>query len=280
MTLVCYLYYEEAIGQVLDLIARLRKHLDVSRVLIVYDQRRLRGEDLVTSDAQVRVLPYAGDDWEFGAYQLGLDESDWRRGGLVFLNDTVGRNYPFFAGDLRRFADGCRTAAASDGPVVVGKIEQSTCAYSLLGREFDAWIRSNIFYLNAPALDAIGAELFDAAVFRAPVVEDGRLRVGLPVSPELEAHLLNWLSPSAGKAGWLAHARQTAADPAVLRGKLGSILLEKHLSARLRAAQAKFVSYEPVGTSPVHALAVWLFFKRRGWLRRTSQRRTDQRASS
>lgn len=281
MTLVCYLFYEHAIEHVLDLIERLRRELEVSTVFLVYDRRSLHGENLARGVSGVRIVPYGGEDWEFGAYQLGLNNSDWQGGpGIIFMNDTAGRNYPFTSADLLRFARQCRMASASAEPTIVGKIEHGAGGFSLLGRPFDAWIRSNIFYLNAPALDALGGEIFDSRVFRAPVVQDGRLSVGLPVSPALEAHLLNWLSPDSGKAGWLGHTEQRVADPAVLRGKLGSILLEKHLSARLQAARARFAQYEPEGMSPLHALAVWLFFKRRGLQRRISQRRARQRASS
>jgi hypothetical protein len=287
MKLVCYLHYPGSLAHVRRLTQRLCQMLDPDEQVWVYDARRLSPADLVGLDASIRLLPYGGEDWEFGAYQLGLDAlTGPAASAVVFMNDTAGRNYPLPAGDLRRFALHSRLAEACSQPCIVGKIErrgqggQGGWSDELAGLRLDRWIRSNLFCLNAPALGLLSHRLFDPAIFRAPHLRGGQLVVGLPVSSAFEQYLLSWLSPAAGASGWLAHAGQAVADPAVLRDKLGSILLEKHLSARLQEVQAELLSYEPASPSLRHAWAVWLFFKRRGLQRRWRALRGAQRASS
>lgn len=269
MTLIAYLFYEQAVEHVLQLVARLRTQLSVSEIVLIYNRRNLNSSVIALNDSSIRLVPYAGSDWEFGAYQLGLSEAAWRGGrGVIFLNDTAGRNYPFSRSDRCRFVAACQAASAGSEPAVVGKIESTGCTYKLMGRDFNRWVRSNLFYLNAAALEALGGTLFDSAIFHAPRWHGECLDVGVPMSKELEDYLRCWLSPEAGGAGWLAHTQQTGIDAGILRGKLGSILLEKHLAARLLASGAKLVQYEPDGPSPLHRFAVWLFFKRRGLQRR------------
>lgn len=268
MKLTCYIFEASTAGYTFRLVERLCEQMKITAVSVVY-RDALDGKALQDNAQQLGIqtvckyLPYDGICWEFAAYQLGFDSLQPCEDGVIVVNDTAGRNYPFLDSDLLRFSEAARRAAVSSSPAIVGKLETNGCGYSLEGNVFDRWVRSNIFYLNAAALDSLNGTLFDPKVFNGARHNDGKLAIDLEVSEDLRRYLLQWLSPDAGKHGWLVHAKRGRASAALLRGKLGSILLEKHLSARLAAAGAQFLSYEPAGRSWSHQLAVWLFFKKR-----------------
>jgi hypothetical protein len=268
VNLTCYAFDADAAASLFRLIGRINVRANISAISVVFrstiDVRSLHAmahrEGIFGS---CRFVSYDGSNWEFAAYQAGIETLEPNHEGVIVVNDTAGRNYPFLHGDLVRFLRQIDLVKGSAKPAIIGKVETAGAIFSFNGVEFDRWIRSNLFYINRAALDSLNGSVFERHVFDAPSCRDGQLAVGVPMSNELERYLLRWMDPSSGKNGWLAHARRPQVDNVVRRGKLGSILLEKHLSARLIAAQAEVISYEPEGNPLWHALAVRLFFKRR-----------------
>ncbi|HEY1089772.1 MAG TPA: hypothetical protein VGE47_01640 [Burkholderiaceae bacterium] len=181
-------------------------------------------------------LPYNGLRWEFGAYQLGLDNIESRDSGVLIANDTFGRNYPFFADELRRFSALVLQARHSALATAVGSVEDKGCEFSLCNIGFRAWVRSNLFYLNGPAIQALDGRVFEPEIFQAPTASQGRLRINLPASPGFADYITAWMAPTPSKHNWLGHTGRSEAPDQVLRDKTGSILLEKRMSSRLLAA--------------------------------------------
>jgi hypothetical protein len=283
MKLAVYLYDQAGAQAAVRLLGRLRRRLAFEQVCVVYrallDPAALQAlGDWRAGAARCDWLPYEGAQWEFAAYQLALDHLGPTPGGLLVVNDTAGRNYPFFDDDLARLAQQAALCRDETQPALIGKIEAGPATFSLCQLHFAHWVRSNLFYLNAAGVAALQRTLFEPAVFAAPSYVQGRLVLGLPASAALEQHLARWMSLDPADDGWIVHAGRPHMSDAVLRGKTGSILLEKRLSSRLQAAGGRLLSYEPGGASPWHRLRVRAFFSLRSRLKRLRARLVERHA--
>jgi hypothetical protein len=245
MNLICYIYYPNAVSHIFRLIALLQRQLRLSEVVIVYSRSNIGTLSPPPSGATFRLLPYDGAGWEFGAYQLGLDQlSRQEAKGVLVLNDTAGRNYPLFQSNLRELARLCKETVLEPHPVLAGKLESQGQNFAIHGLSFTSWIRSNIFYINRAGLEALSWRLFDPEVFAAPTCHDGVVSTGGITSANLESHIATWLGAGAHKQGWVAHADKAAVSDSLLSRKAGSILLEKYLSARIVAAKGRVLDYD------------------------------------
>lgn len=270
MNIICYVYYEVAINNCFVLISRLQKELNVQKVCVVYvdwiNVTHLRNalNNYRISDP-VEFFPYDGVNWEFGAYQLGCDKlnGNWDEGVLI-LNDTAGRNYPFFESDLCRFATAVIDSKSINSPVIVGKLESANLDFELCGLRFNQWIRSNIFFLNSASICALNGKLFDDELFNLPIISNGKLMFGSSLSQPLESYLLNWLYPESLAKGWRGHVGKIDVPQEVLRGKAGSILLEKRISALILNKGGAAVTYEPKDSGWLYKCRIRMFFKARG----------------
>jgi hypothetical protein len=264
MSLICYIYYADAVNHVFLLIARLQRQMRIAEVVVVYNNHNLGPLTPPSGARDWRVLPYDGTDWEFGAYQLGLDHlSRTELAGVLVLNDTAGRNYPLFDSHVRELARICEASSAASHGVLAGKLESQGLNFEIRGLAFDSWIRSNIFFLNRAGLEALSWRLFDAAVFTAPVCAEGVVATGGVTSAMLESHIANWLGAGAGKQGWRAHAGRAAVQDSLLARKAGSILLEKYLSARVAASGGRLLGYDGPQESGLDRLRVRAFYLKR-----------------
>ncbi len=273
MNLICYAHYRDAVEHVFRLIAQLRKQLQITEVLVVHDRTNLAALVPPRQVGAVCLLPYDGKDWEFGAYQLGLDHVD-REGveGVVVLNDTAGRNYPLFGSHLRKLGQICAESAASDRAVLAGKLESQRQAFAIQGLAFDSWIRSNLFFVNRAGLETLAWRLFDPAVFTAPACRDGIVATSGIASAALQTYIANWLGVGAGPQGWRAHTDRTAVSDSLLARKAGSILLEKYLSAKVIAAGGQLVDYDETKSSMLWELKQRSFYLRRRFSRALKRR--------
>lgn len=261
MSLICYVYYPSAVSHMLRLIAQLQRHFRITEVVLVYNRNSIGMLTQPSGGQAWGLLPYDGADWEFGAYQLGLDQlSRDKVEGVLVLNDTAGRNYPLFASNLSELARVCEESATVAHPVLAGKLESQGHVYTIQGLTFTSWIRSNIFFVNRAGLDALSWRFFDAAVFAAPNCSEGLVTTGGFTSTALESYIANWLRAGSGKQGWLEHAGKAAARDSLLAHKAGSILLEKFLSARITAAGGRLLSYDAPGESWLERLRIKSFY--------------------
>ena len=258
MNLICYIYYADAVSHVLRLIARLQRQLQISEVMVVYNHSNISMLTLPPGGATWYLLPYDGTDWEFGAYQFGLNQlnRDKVEGVLVF-NDTAGRNYPLFHSNLRELARLCEESTLVPHPVLAGKLESQGQDFEIRGLPFNSWIRSNIFFVNRAGLEALSWRLFDSAMFDASTCIEGVVSTGGVTSANLETHIANWLGAGTYKNGWIEHAGKAAVSNSLLARKAGSILLEKYLSARIIAASGRMLDYD----KPEGARLAWLKLK-------------------
>lgn len=277
MQLALYVYDEPGAQAAFRLLHRLRRRLSWQAACVVYrDALALPMIEQLARRygvaAACSYLPYNGREWEFHAYQLALNALAPGSTGLLVLNDTAARNYPFFDDDLQRLCQQIALASDEKQPILIGKIEQARQPFSLAGLSFDRWVRSNLFYLNPAALLALRHTVYEPEVFAAPRYAAGRLQLGLDASAALQQHLARWMSTDPADDGWLVHSGRAGMDTEVLRGKTGSILLEKRLSARVLAASGALRSYEPATPSWWHRVRVKAFFawrsRRRRWLGR------------
>lgn len=261
MKLICYIYYADAISHVLRLSVKLQRQFRIREVVVIYNRKNISLLTPPPGGEAWGLLPYDGADWEFGAYQLGLDQlSRDKVEGVLVLNDTAGRNYPLFASNLRELARVCEEFATVAHPVIAGKLESQGHVYAIRGLTFTSWIRSNIFFVNRAGLDALSWRFFDAAVFAAPNCSEGVVTTGGFTSTALESYIANWLHAGSGKQGWLEHAGKAAARDSLLAHKAGSILLEKFLSARITAAGGRLLSYDAPGESWLARLRIKSFY--------------------
>jgi hypothetical protein len=216
----------------------------------------------------LRELAVDGLQWEFGAWQAGIEAlsgalpKDGALAAWLLLNDTAGVNDPWPRAErvaLRRAADGaCRDGRA----LLAGSRKAAPPGCVLQGQALPAWVQTQAFVLSAAALRALGGRVFDARLFAAPAVDAGRVRFPAEVSPALAAHIDGWLTRP-GKDGWRHHSGRPAPPDALLRDKAGAILLEKRLAAAVLAAGGTLLDCSPP-PRPWQPLARRLFY----WQRR------------
>lgn len=265
MNLVCYLYYSSAIKDVYSLVSVLNRLIKLDNVCIVVnkniDFELVERTFSAALFQKVNIVSYNPDNWEFCAYDLGIDSvCPSLNNGVIIFNDTAGRNYPLFNSDLRRFVELVKIHSGDKFPVYIGKVESAGRQFFLDGMAFNSWIRSNIFYMNKSAIESVG-HVFDESLFKCPYVDRGRFVFGERVSSTLADYINNWLSPSGEKNGWLAHVGKKDVSSDVLLKKAGSILLEKRLSAIVSNGGGALVTYEPLIVSFLYKLRIRLFFK-------------------
>jgi hypothetical protein len=206
--------------------------------------------------------------WEFGAWQHGIDalRGPGQPDAWLLLNDTAGVNDPWPVAErqaLRRAAD---AMAVSDAVVLAGAVKPAPQACALAGQSLPAWVQSQAWALSAAALDALDGRVFDADLFAAPHVSQGRLTWPPAVSTALAAHIGGWLTRP-GKDGWRHHSGRASVADALLRDKAGAILLEKRLAAAVLAAAGALQDCSPPPGGALQLLARRLFY----WQRRLGQ---------
>lgn len=209
-----------------------------------------------------------GRRWEFGAWQRGIDALRGPGGpdAWLLLNDTAGVNDPWPVAErqaLRRAAD---AMAVSDAVVLAGAVKPAPQACALAGQPLPAWVQSQAYALSAAALRALDGRVFDADLFAAPQVSQGRLTWPPAVSTALAAHIGGWLTRP-GKDGWRHHSGRASVADALLRDKAGAILLEKRLAAAVLAAGGALQDCSPPPGGALQLLARRLFY----WQRRLGQ---------
>ena len=236
LAVVCYGFYPRHMAQLARKVATFTGGLPATVVLVRTSCLASWGEHFAAPGTQVVELPYDGRDWEFGAYQCGLDwllQRGWA-GPVTVFNDTAGIHDPLRRRDLVALQRFVRQADPAV-PALAGPVQAAPGAFALHGRAVPAWVRSNLFALSPAGLQALGHRLFVAEEFHAPRLTPQGLDLPEFLSPALRTHVQAWLM-SAGPDGWRHHAGWAQPPLRVLRNKAGSILLEKRLAAQVLAA--------------------------------------------
>ncbi|MCY7315903.1 MAG: hypothetical protein LH480_09850 [Rubrivivax sp.] len=219
-------------------------------------------------------LAYDGSGWEFGAYQRGLDwlAEHGFHGTVAVFNDTAGVHYPLRRSELvamRRFAQ----QALADEVALMGGV-QSQAGFTMHDLPVASWVRSNAFVMTAAARAALHNRIYFADEFNAPKVTAQGLQLPSHLSPALGRYIQQWLT-SAGPEGWRWHAGWAEPPAEVLRGKAGSILLEKLLAARVLAAGGTLLPSQAPQPGRLQQLADRAFY----WSRRVARWRAPPRAA-
>jgi hypothetical protein len=216
------------------------------------------------------VLELADDGlrWEFGAWQRGIDalRGPGEPDAWLLLNDTAGVNDPWPVAERQALRRAAGAMAVSDALVLAGAVKPAPLAWALAGQPLPAWVQSQAFALSAAALGALDGRVFDAELFAAPQVSQGRLTWPPAVSTALAAHIGGWLTRP-GKDGWRHHSGRAEVADALLRDKAGAILLEKRLAATVLAAGGTLQDCSPPAPGALQQLARRLFY----WQRRLGQ---------
>ncbi len=279
VAVVCYAYYARHLPQLARTVSRFLQALPpvVRGPVVVVRAPQLASAALcIVVDGGLRVqaaeLPYDGRGWEFGAYQAGLDwlAAQGVRGSVAVFNDTAGVHYPLRRSELAAMA---RVAhqAAPDEVALMGGLQQRP-GLVMHGLPVPAWVRSNAFVLSAAARMALQDRIYVDGEFHAPQVGAQGLQLPPHLSPALRDYIHGWLM-SPGREGWRWHAGWAEPPAVVLRGKAGSILLEKWLAARVLAAGGRLLPSQPARPGPLQQLAERAFY----WGRRVARWRAAPR---
>lgn len=259
LAVVCYGFYPRHMAQLARQVATFTGGRRATVVLVRASYLASWGQQFAAPGTQVVELPYDGRDWEFGAYQCGLDwllQRGWA-GPVTVFNDTAGIHYPVRRHELlalQRFV----LQADPEVAALAGPVQTAPGDFALHGCPVPAWVRSNLFALSPAGLKALQHRLFVAEEFNAPQLTAQGLELPDSLSPALRAHLQGWLM-SAGREGWRHHAGWEQPPLRVLRHKAGSILLEKRMAALVLDAGGVLVSCSRPGPSPWQRLADRLF---------------------
>lgn len=236
LAVICYGFYPHHLAPLARKVATFTGGLPATVVLVRAPGLTSWGPRFAAPRTQLVELPYDGRDWEFGAYQCGLDwllQRGWA-GPVTVFNDTAGIHYPLRRHELlalQRFV----LQADPATPALAGPVQTAPGNFVLHGQPLPSWVRSNLFALSPAGLKALGHRLFVAEEFQAPLLTPQGLELPDSLSPDLRAHVMAWLM-SGGRESWRHHAGWTQPPLRVLRNKAGSILLEKRMAAAVLAA--------------------------------------------
>lgn len=207
---------------------------------------------LKSSNIEVVFVVHDNAGWEFGAYQKGLNLL--RRSadidGVIFINDTIGIKHYLPNTAINALLDFIYNIDNKIDPAIAGEIDQSRDqSFSIYGLSTNRWIRTSIFYLNTPALEALESELYFSQLFEDTTCIDGSIH-NSNVSSQTLNYIYSWLSGT-GIRSWHGANRYINGDSSFRAQKVAAVLSEKYLSALL---DSKLVAF--------HNIVPTSFFKR------------------
>lgn len=235
------------------------------------------GAVAVAGELRVIELEDDGKRWEFGAWQRGVERvnaATTAPAGWLLLNDTAGVNDPWPRAERGALRQAAQAMCGDTAAVLAGRLRPAPAAAALDGQMLPGWVQTHAFALSAAALRALGGTVFDAALFAAPRVREGRIELPASLSPTLAAHISGWLTRP-GADGWRAHSGRREVPDAVLRDKAGAILLEKRLAAGVLAAGGTLRDCGHAAPGGIDALSRRLFY----WQRRLVQALPSRRSA-
>ena len=218
---------------------------------------------------QVLELEDDGQRWEFGAWQRGIEcvnAAAAAPAGWLLLNDTAGVNDPWPRAERARLRHAAQAMCSDTAAVLAGRLRPAPAAAALAGQPLPGWVQTHAFALSAAGLRALGGTVFDAGLFAAPRVREGRIELPASLSPTLAAHISGWLMRP-GTDGWRTHSGRREVPDALLRDKAGAILLEKRLAAAVLAAGGTLHDCGHTAPGVLGALSRRAFY----WQRRVAQ---------
>lgn len=215
----------------------------VQRKILVLNSRM----DLTVVDARSwEVVEGSNLLGEFSGWQEGLSHRKIgvpATSGVIFVNDSV-VTHRHFSGARRRAL--VRAIKSAPHNAMIGFTDQLNGTLSVLGFQLDSsWVSTYCFALTTRALSGIDGKLFELSSVESCVpggLDESRFFAN--VSSDLATHLRNWLF----RDGWYAGGELNAANSSRLQRKALSIIAEKLLSARCRAASIEIV--DPFQTYP------------------------------
>lgn len=240
--LVWLLYNPERIRKGAELIARIARSTPLDRIVVVWNGQGpvpVETASLSPLGNVVEVLKGSNHGREFGGYQDGLDRLQRRAtGGVYFLNDTAGvHNYL-----PRYFVDALVSAADrswGERGVCVGHADRALQVLEINGLTSEFWIRSNLFYLDAAALQSLDWTIYSPEI-NALVPGDSPHRFYADaLSVPMQERINRWMfQPS--RRSWYGAAPLTRDNVEFMAGKVRSILQEYYFSMRIARANIQF----------------------------------------
>jgi len=207
---------------------RLRPGLGAGRRIAVLNDPRLRPG---VAHAGWEFFDGTNSFGEFSAWQEGLDRlGPDRKGGVLFLNDTVVAHRRFSA--FRRWSL-LRELGRANPRSVVGFVDHADNDIGdlrICGMVLPGWVSSYLFWLGDETLQRLDHRLWDRAAVDACVRggADQATFFSEQLSPDLREHLCEWLF----RGGWYQSEPLTAANADRFARKARVICAELILSAR------------------------------------------------
>lgn len=248
--IIAYSYYKGYVHYFKNLIRKISCVFPNCEVVIVENETKDCWDEVGWLErTPVTVISHDNRNWEFGAYQRGVDfvrnlhKSD---DTIVIVNDTTGIHSLLTPNILRRMGSMAVVASGSSRPTVIGEIDEWRSSISIRGMRANRWVRSCLFSLNTPALEALKWKVCDEAVeHMVRIVGEGYECVDFN-SIGLASHLNDWLRKFGVHQG-LERKNFASDDDYALRLKLKAeaIINEKLISAKLVAAKGEMVQMVP-----------------------------------
>ncbi|CAN7733259.1 hypothetical protein LJR267_009224 [Paraburkholderia hospita] len=244
--IVVVIYYAAYLARIAKVVAALIDTQSVSTLRVVINNPEIDGRVIKQHFAGLavreRVLRHDNSGFEFGAYQLGLD--DLRRAHdddfpCLFANDTVGSHQRINSFYLRKFSRAAQAYLGSNA--IVGLIDSAPRRLELCGLHASRWVRSNLFVMDQLALESVRNRIYVArlnACINDSPKEGDFFAEG--VGPSLRSHLSHWLFSGSSDA-WYKSEPLSLDNHRRMAAKARSILQELFLSMRLENAATALI---------------------------------------
>ncbi len=237
-SLVLVLYESQRIDTVLQIMARLHKQVGFASTVVVRNSPRI---DQTALESRLRAWPgsieirdHDNTGMEFGAYQAGWAQlSTASRQGVLYVNDTIGTNQ-YISRFYRARLAGLLTTAPTASAFACGHVILHPHRLAIGDLESASFIRSNLFFLNQQAMQALDEQIYRPDIDQlVRVTTDENSFFAPEVGAGLARHLRNWLFNTHHTSGWYKAQALNESNAGFMASKARSILQEKLLSLRL-----------------------------------------------
>jgi hypothetical protein len=221
-----------------NLISRIGCFMPIEKVVVVWNGEgpvTFNSSELRVGNALVEVIKGSNRGREFGGYQDGLDHlRGSAAGGVCFVNDTAGiHNYlpRFFVDAFVRAALRLRNRRG----VCVGHVDRALQTLEIGGLVGESWIRSNLFYLDEPALRSLDWKVYAPEINALVPGAFPHHFFSDALNSSMQVRISRWLFQPGSKS-WYAAAPLTDENADFMAGKARAVLQEYYLSMRLSHA--------------------------------------------
>lgn len=251
MKLICLVYSPARMKATARILSGIRQRFSerLTGIVVVSNNGALSEDDVrrfVPGDFSF--VAHDNSGMEFGGYQAGLDRvAAHGPDDVLIMNDTLGSHDHWGRNKLRCFAR--VVANHRQNGVVAGHVQCGEQSIVLKDRHASHWIRSNLFFIDRVALEAVDGRLYYPEIDELVSDDPGSGTFFDPSLDPVAVAFLEWWLFSGDPDAWYGSRPLTDENWRFMALKARSILQERYVSMLLADAKVSFLHtyVSPIG---------------------------------